>query len=153
MIDEYIVDYEEYPAIGAGGFSYLNGTLYANTFSVDEYIRRSKEGRMSVAQSTRFSRANRMRYRFMMQLFGLRLDKAQWRRDFGVSVAGGLPAEYGFFKAVGAFDKDDAEQLTLSPRGRYLLVALMREFFIGVNSLRDQARATLPPQERKLAFG
>jgi coproporphyrinogen III oxidase-like Fe-S oxidoreductase len=153
MIDEYIVDYEEYPAIGAGGFSYLNGSLYVNTFSVDEYIKRINSGAMSAVGTKRFSKTDRMRYRLMMQLFGLRLNKQQWLQDFGVSVAQGLPAEYSFFKAAGAIVTDDPEFITLTPKGRYLLLALMREFFIGVNGLRDQARSTLPPAERELLFG
>jgi len=89
----------------------------------------------------------------MMQLFGMRLDKRQWVRDFGCTVEQGLPAEVAFMKMAGAFDIDDVEQTTLTPKGRYLLVAMMRQFFIGVNSLRDQARASLPPQERELLFG
>ena len=153
MIDEYIVDYEEYPAIGSGGMSYLGNCLYVNTFSLREYGQVIDEGRMSVMGRTEFSKRDRMRYRFMMQLFGLRLDKAQWRQDFGCSVAGGLPAEYAFMKMVGAFDRDDEECITLSPKGRYLLVAMMRQFFIGVNSVRDAARAALPSDERQLLFG
>ena len=94
-----------------------------------------------------------MRYRFMMQLFGLRLDKKRWQEDFGCTVASGLPAEYAFMKSMGAFDVDDAEQITLTPKGRYLLVAMMRQFFIGVNSVRDKARAALPEDERNLLFG
>ncbi|MDR1358138.1 MAG: radical SAM protein [Coriobacteriales bacterium] len=152
MIDEYIINYEEYPAIGAGGFSYLSGSLYANTFSVDEYIRRLESGQMSVKQRSRFSKTSRMRYRLMMQLFGLELDKAAWKRDFGVGVAAGLPAEYAFFKAASAFAVDNKARITLTPKGRYLLVALMREFFIGVNGLRDLARSTLPPEEQDLVF-
>jgi coproporphyrinogen III oxidase-like Fe-S oxidoreductase len=152
MIDEYIINYEEYPAIGAGGFSYLGGSLYANTFSVDEYIRCIESGQMSVKQRSRFSKTSRMRYRLMMQLFGLELDKTAWKRDFGVSVAAGLPAEYTFFKAAGAFAVDDGARISLTAKGRYLLVALMREFFIGVNGLRDLARSTLPPQEQDLVF-
>ena len=37
MIDEYVVDYEEYPAIGSGGITYLGANLYVNTFSVRDY--------------------------------------------------------------------------------------------------------------------
>ena len=81
-----------------------------------------------------------MRYRLMMQLFGLRLDKKRWEQDFGCSVMQGLPAEYLFLKAAGAFNKDNEEEITLSSKGRYLMVALMRQFFIGVNSVRDEAR-------------
>ena len=140
MIDEYIVDYEEYPAIGSGGLSYLDGGLYVNTFSVEEYNDLIEAGRMSVIGKTPFTTSDRMRYRFMMQLFGLQLDKRQWERDFGCSVAAGLPVEYSFFKLVGAFAFEDDEKILLTPRGRYLLVALMREFFVGVNKVRDEAR-------------
>ena len=152
MIDEYIINYEEYPAIGAGGFSYLGGSLYSNTFSVDEYIKQVNSGQMSVTQVNRFNTTSKMRYRLMMQLFGGQLNKGEWKRDFGRSVALGLPVEYTFFKAVGAFAQDDSEQITLTPKGRYLLVALMREFFIGVNGLRDIARSSLSPEEQQLLF-
>ena len=153
MIDEYIVDYEEYPAIGSGGLSYLDGALYANTFSVKDYNKLIEGGRMSIIGRTPFTKWDRMRYRFMMQLFGLRLDKKQWRRDFGCSVARGMPAEYAFFKLAGAIAYEDEDKILLSPKGRYLLVALMREFFIGVNKVRDEARASLDTEERELLFG
>lgn len=153
MIDEYIVDYEEYPAIGSGGMTYLGHTQYVNTFSLREYNEAIESGRMSIMGKATFSKRNRMRYRFMMQLFGLRLDKRQWKRDFGCSVAAGLPAEYSFMKLSGAFARDDDECITLTPKGRYLMVVMMRQFFIGVNGLRDQARATLPGEERELLFG
>jgi coproporphyrinogen III oxidase-like Fe-S oxidoreductase len=152
LIDEYIVDHEEYPAIGAGSFSYLNGRLYVNSFSVDDYIRRVDSGRLSVIGSRRFGKGDQMRYRLLMQLFGLRLDKSRWQQSFGVSLSHSLPAEYSFFKLAGAFASETVSEITLSPKGRYLLVALMREFFIGVNSLRDQARAAAPGRESELLF-
>jgi coproporphyrinogen III oxidase-like Fe-S oxidoreductase len=153
MIDEYVVQYEEYPAIGSGGITYLNGRLYVNTFSLREYGQAIEEGRMSIMGRVDFNIHDRMRYRFLMQLFGLRLDKLQWERDFGMTVEYGLPAEMAFMKAAGAFATDTAEELTLTPKGRYLVVAMMRQFFIGVNNLRDQARAALPGEERELLFG
>lgn len=152
MIDEYIVDYEEYPAIGSGGLGYLDGSLYINTFSIKDYNRTIEEGRMSVVGRTAFAKRDRMRYRFMMQLFGLRLDKKQWERDFGCSVAVGLPAEYAFFKLSGAISYEDDEKILLTARGRYLMVALMREFFIGVNKVRDEARASLDAEESAALF-
>ena len=153
MIDEYVVDYEEYPAIGSGGITYLGENLYVNTFSVREYNEAIEAGHMSMMGKTTFSLRDRMRYRFMMQLFGLRLDKRQFERDFGMSVERGLPVEMGFMRACGAFATDNADELTLTPKGRYLVVVMMRQFFIGVNNLRDQARAALTGEERELIFG
>ena len=143
MIDEYVVDYEEYPAIGSGGITYLGDNLFVNTFSVNDYNAAIAAGRMSLMGKTTFSKRDRMRYRFMMQLFGLRLDKVAWERDFGCTVEAGLPVEMAFMKASGAFDRDTRDELTLTPKGRYLMVVMMRQFFIGVNNLRDQARAAL----------
>lgn len=153
MIDEYVVNYEEYPAIGSGGITYLGSNLYVNTFSVMEYNQAVESGRMSMMGKTTFSLRDRMRYRFMMQLFGLRLDKREFERDFGVTIERGLPVEMAFMRASGAFATDDANELTLTPKGRYLVVVMMRQFFIGVNRLRDQARAALTGEERELIFG
>jgi hypothetical protein len=57
-----------------------------------------------------------------------------------------------FFRAAGAFERED-EVLTLTPKGRYLTVAMMRTMFANLNSLRDRARAALAPDERQLLFG
>ncbi|MCL2631751.1 MAG: radical SAM protein [Coriobacteriia bacterium] len=153
MVDEYIIDYEEYPAIGSGGLSYLDGSLYVNTFSLQQYHEKISSGCMSLSGRTVFSKYDQMRYRFMMQLFGLRLDKQQWQQDFGCSVSAGVPAEYYFFKTIGAFDHEDKNEIIVNSKGRYLMVALMRQFFIGVNGVRDQARAALTTSERELLFG
>lgn len=153
MIDEYVVDYEEYPAIGSGGITYHGENLYVNTFSVVDYNKAIERGSMSLMGKAKFSKKQRMRYRFMMQLFGLRLNKVQFKRDFGCSVEAGLPAEMAFMIANGAFATNTPEELTLTPKGRYLMVVMMRQFFVGVNNLRDQARAALTGDEKKLIFG
>ena len=151
MIDEYIVDYEEYVGIGSGALSFLRGTIYGNTFSLSEYERRIDSGRMALVKAgSPYGRKALMRYRFVTDLFGLRLDKRKFLRDFGVSVERGLWAEVAFMKAVGAIDRDDDECLTLTPMGRYLLLVMMRETLATSNEQRDAARAALPVEERML---
>jgi coproporphyrinogen III oxidase-like Fe-S oxidoreductase len=153
MIDEYIIDYEEYVGIGSGAFSYLDGSIYVNTFSLRDYGKLIAQGRGGVTASRTFGQRERMRYRFLMQLFGLRLDKRDFARDFEMSIERGLWKEMAFMRAAGAFATDTPEELTLTERGRYLMVAMMREFFVGVNNVRDQARAALTTEERQLLFG
>ncbi len=153
MIDEYIVDYEDYVGVGSGSFSYLDGAIYVNTFSLRGYEGAIDAGRTAVDAARGFSRRERMAYRLMMELFGLELDKQAFEASFGVTPERGLGAEVTFLRTAGAFDRDDAEVFTLTPKGRYLLVAMMREFFAGVNAFRDQVRAALPPEERALLFG
>lgn len=153
MIDEYIVDYEEYVGIGSGAFSFIDGAIWVDTFSLGGYERLVDEGKMALTGVRRFSPRELMLYRFLMGLFGLRLDKRSFMRDFDEPIERALLPVISYMRFVGAFETDDERFLTLSPKGRYLLVAMMREFFAGVNNVRDQAREALPAEERKLLFG
>jgi coproporphyrinogen III oxidase-like Fe-S oxidoreductase len=151
MIDEYIVDHEEYVGLGSGSFSYLDGGLYVNTFSIKDYAQRIDSGQLSVLKYRRFSKVERMRYRFLMDLFGGQLDRRQFRADFGLPIEAGLPAEMAFMRLSGAFAGHNGtgeELLTLTSTGRYLLVVMMREFFSSMDKVREQARMALDPTER-----
>ena len=151
MIDEYIVDYEEYMGLGSGAMSYLGGRIYNNTFSLDDYRTRIDEGRTAVAKAGKpYSKRGRMRYRFVTELFGLRLDKEKFKRDFGVSIERGLPVEMAFMKLAGGFAENSERWVTLTPQGRYLLLVIMRETLATSNDHRDHERELLPAHERAL---
>lgn len=152
-VDEYAVSYEEYPAIGSGSISHLDGCLYVNSFSIADYNRAISNGAMPVMGRTKLAKRDLMRYRFLLQLYGLRLDKKQFERDFGCSVEQGLSAEMFFMRLNGAFATDDENELTLTPKGRYLTLVMYRQFLSGMNNLRDQARAALTGPEHELLFG
>ncbi len=145
MIDEYIVDSEEYVGIGSGSFSYLNGSLYVNHFSINQYSTAVHAGRLGVNARKEYDRLSQMRYWFMMNLFGMNFDRQAFRKRFGLSIWSGLGLEMLFMTLIGAFNKNDSSQLTR--RGQYMSVVMMREFFSGVNNLRDLARKNLSPLE------
>lgn len=140
LIDEYIVESKEYLGIGSGAFSYLDGALYVNTFSLDAYRQAIAQRRSAVTGLRRFNRMDQMRYYFMTDLFGLSLNKLAFEEHFGLPLKAALPLEMTVFGGAGAFAENSRERLVLSPRGRYLLVVMMREFFSGINRIRDQAR-------------
>jgi coproporphyrinogen III oxidase-like Fe-S oxidoreductase len=151
MIDEYIVDYDEYVGLGSGALSFVGGRIFNNTFSLDDYERRIAEGRSSIAKAGRpYSLKARMRYRFVTDLFGLRLDKRRFERDFGMPVEIGLPLELAFMRLAGGIETDDREQITLTPTGRYLLLVMMRETLAASNDHRDRERELLPAHEKML---
>lgn len=152
MIDEYIVQYEEYVGVGSGSFSYLDGCLYVNTFSLGEYDAAISAGHMSVAAQHLFGKKEQMQYRFMMELFDLKLNKRQFKQDFGMSIERALWAEMAFMALAGAFLKNETDILRLDVDSSYLMVVMMREFFAGVNTIRDQARAALAPSERLMCL-
>ena len=152
-IDEYQVNYNEYPAIGSGSITHLDGCLYVNNFSIKDYNAAIESGRMSIMGKSVMSKRDLMRYRFLLDLYKLRLDKRAFCDEFGCDVAAGLPLEMAFMRLNGAFATDDEKELTLTPKGRYLTVVMYRQFLSGMNNLRDQARAALAGPERELLFG
>ncbi|MEC4175880.1 coproporphyrinogen III oxidase family protein [Adlercreutzia sp. R7] len=152
-VDEYAVAYEECVGVGSGSITHLGGDLYVNSFGLGEYRTAIAEGRLPLLGKTALSRHDLMRYRFLLQLYGLRFDKRQFKEDFGCSVDAGLPVEMAFLRLNGAFATDDDAELTLTPRGRYLTVVMYRQFLAGLNNLREQARANLAGPERELLFG
>ncbi len=147
LIDEYIMDTEEYVGLGSGAFSYLDGTIYVNTFSLKKYAEAIQSGRRPVMGSKSYSRHNQMRYHFLMDLFGLGLDRKQFRDRFGLPVEFGLPIELAYFTVMGALDFSNPVKIRLTTKGKYLFVVMMREFFIGINEFRDQARQSLTVED------
>ncbi|NQV35431.1 MAG: coproporphyrinogen III oxidase family protein, partial [Phycisphaeraceae bacterium] len=66
LIDEYIVNHDEYIGVGPGSWGYIKGTMYHNTFSVQDYIQRGLSDESPITACRKFSKRERMRYMFML---------------------------------------------------------------------------------------
>ena len=139
MIDEYIVNYDEYLGLGSGSFGYLNGAMYANTFSIEQYINKLKSGHLPVAFKKNFSRKEQVRYDFLIQLFAGRLDIKGFNEKHTNGFCRYLWKEIYFLRLTGAIQKKGGHIL-LTRKGLYYWVIMMREFFKSVNMFRDYCR-------------
>jgi coproporphyrinogen III oxidase-like Fe-S oxidoreductase len=139
MLDEYIVEHEEYLGLGSGAFSYLDGGMYANTFSINHYLRLIEAGKSSCVRHRHMSTREQMRYHLLMQLFGGALDKAAAEERFGGRLQSMLHRELTGLHLVGAIT-DSADTIKLTESGYYLWVVMMQEFFSGVNNFRNDMR-------------
>ena len=83
--DEYIVSVDNYVGVGSGAFSYLDGTLYSTSFSLQGYEQRVRRGLSGIVACHRLGEIDRMRYTLLVRMFGLRLDRnwALARKDSG----------------------------------------------------------------------
>jgi len=140
MIDEYVVDYDEYVGVGSGSFGYVNGSCFANTFSVPEYLAKIRAGKFPLLAKKDFSKTEQIHYDFVMKLFSTALDVARAEKKFGGDFMKTLWKELIPFRLVGALVNENGT-LRLTSRGKYLWVVMMREFFTGVNNFRDMCRA------------
>jgi coproporphyrinogen III oxidase-like Fe-S oxidoreductase len=139
LFDEYIVEREEYLGLGSGSFSYLDGKLYSSTFSINHYLQLVRAGKTGTFGCLELSNRDQMRYYLLMQLFSGSLDKTAAEERFGGRFQRTLWAELTMLQTIGAV-RNTGVQLRLTERGYYIWVMLMRNFFTGVNNLRDQMR-------------
>jgi len=142
MIDEYIVDYDEYAGLGSGSIGYLNGTCYANTFNIRQYIAQVERGEMPLMASRDFGLKDQIRYDFLMKLFGMKLDIPALQKKYEGQFLKHIWLDLVAFRLVGGLRYDPPDYY-LTPSGRYYWVIMMREFFISVNNFRDFCREQL----------
>ena len=139
LIDEYIIDHDEFIGVGSGAFSYLDRRLYSTTFSLNQYRRLIAAGGSAVTQSKRLSAKERMRYDFLVRLFGLSLPYADVRRRYGRAFWWRMAPELTAMRALGAI-RFGADGIGLTDTGMYCWLLMMAEFFNAVNEFRDQMR-------------
>jgi coproporphyrinogen III oxidase-like Fe-S oxidoreductase len=139
MIDEYITDRYEYLGLGSGAFSYLNGNFFASTFSINHYLRLIEAGKTSIVRKRATSRLEQMRYYLLIRMFGGSLDPEAAERKFDGGFRRGIRRELIALRLLGAI-RNCGGRLQLTDRGYYIWIIMMREFFTGVNKLREEMR-------------
>jgi len=140
--DEYIVDADYYVGVGSGAFSFLDGTLYTTTFSLETYAQRIAQGLTGITTRHRLSSGDLMRYTLLMRMFGLRLDREWALRRHGPRFFRRLWGELRTLEWLGAATRDE-RGWQLTERGMYWLMLMMSAFFESVNDYRDAMRARI----------
>ncbi|HEX5330293.1 coproporphyrinogen III oxidase family protein [Sulfuricurvum sp.] len=130
IIDEYVIERSEYVGIGSGAFSFIGDTLYANTFSLPEYADALTHKRLPITHSLAFPKRAIRQYRMMVELFGLSPDREH------------LWMETLFLKLFGRVHGGK-----VSARGSYLFSVMMREFYNGMDYVRETMRRDLKKED------
>jgi menaquinone C8-methyltransferase len=136
MIDEYIVDSPDYAGAGAGSVGLVDGNFYVNAFAVENYIRKIDDGKFPLIRYRRLSGTEHVYYYFLTKLFGLSVNKAQFKKDFGKSIDAKLFKELLVMKMYGLI-KDDGENIVVTDKGMFSVSIMARNFFASLNTLRE----------------
>lgn len=139
LVDEYVVEFEEYAGLGSGAIGYLYGTCYSNTFDINGYIASLEKGKLPLQASRKFDLHDQMSYDFLMKLFSTKLNIEAMQKKYEGRFLKTMWKEIAAFEIVRAY-RYFPPYLHLTPYGRYLWVIMMREFFIAVNNFRDYCR-------------
>jgi coproporphyrinogen III oxidase-like Fe-S oxidoreductase len=136
MIDEYIIDYDDYIGVGAGSVSFLGGDFLVNSFSLEGYHRLISEGRLPIVRMRRLSATEHYRYYMLTRFFGMGLNLMQFKQRFSSDIHAKLWAELLFFKAAGIISEKDG-LISINRQGMYPVGTMMKEFFASLNTLRE----------------
>lgn len=130
IIDEYVIERSEYVGIGSGAFSFIGNTLYANTFSLPEYAEALSAQRLPITHAITFPKRAIKQYRMMVELFGLSPDREH------------LWMENVFLKLFGRVHNGK-----VTAQGSFLFSVMMREFYNGMDYVRETMRRDLKNED------
>lgn len=135
MIDEYIIEFDDYIGIGAGSVSMVKGNFYVNSFSLERYGEMVTNSKFPVVGWRQLSAREHLRYYLLTKLFGLQIDTRKFYQRFKADINDKLRVELSFLKLFGLVQGDEVIRVT--QKGMYPVGVMMREFFAALNSLRE----------------
>ena len=135
MIDEYIIDFDDYIGIGAGSVSIVKGNFYTNSFSLDKYEAFLSNNRLPIVGWRKLTERENLYYYLLTKLFGMEVDKRKFYQRFHADIQEKLRKELLFFRLFGLVQGE--EKISVTPRGMYPVSVMMREFFASLNNLRE----------------
>ena len=135
LIDEYIIDYDDYVGVGAGSVGFLNGDFFVNTFSLEKYDELITGGKLPIVSWRQLSEREHLRYYMLTKLFGMSLDPEKFRERFNADINQKLRLELAFFGMFGLVK--DNKQIEVTPKGMYTVCVMQKEFFAALNTLRE----------------
>ncbi|MFC1982847.1 coproporphyrinogen III oxidase family protein [Chloroflexota bacterium] len=135
MIDEYIIDFDDYIGIGSGSVSIVNGNFYVNSFSLEKYDELIASNKLPTVGWRKLSETEHLRYYLLTKLFGLEVDKSKFVQRFNAKIERKLRKELLFLRLFNIVQ--GKEKIQVTPKGMYPVSTMMREFFASLNSLRE----------------
>jgi len=136
MIDEYVVDFDDYVGIGAGSVSLIRNNFYVNTFSLGKYGELTSQSRLPVIRMRKLSDKELMYYYLLTKLFGMKLNTESFHQKFNADIHKKLRKELDFLKLSGVA-REQGSIIEATRKGMYPLNVMMREFFSSLNGLRE----------------
>jgi len=142
LVDEYIVDYDKFFAIGLSGIARLGKYVYVNTFSVNKYVKLVYERGFSAIRGLEVSPSEDLLYYLSTQLFGLRFCPRQIIERFGDSAVKIVSLIASILRLLGEEPAKNKCYEIKKPQSLYLLHVMQRGIYMGVNAFREWGMRT-----------
>ncbi len=136
MIDEYVIEYDDYIGIGSGSVGIVNGNFFVNSFSLEKYSQMIDEGQLPITGWRRLTEKEALRYYLLTALFGLSIDTEKFRRRFHDDIGKKLFLEIQALRNFGLIKGKD--HINVTRQGMFPVNIMMRDFFSALNGLRER---------------
>jgi len=147
VFDEYVVDYNEYIGLGSGSFSFIENTLYINTFSLQKYQEKIKKNQLSFERFQTYKLNDILYYQLMLDLFSNTLSSKKYKENYNINLQSKFKIEFFLLRTFGIMQKDSYHTTTF---GNYFFLTLLKEFYIGMDYVRETSRSNLSIKDKKL---
>jgi len=136
MIDEYVIEYDDYIGIGSGSVGIINGNFLVNSFSLEKYGEMINQGKLPIAGWRKLTAKEALRYYLLTALFGLSVDTEKFHRRFHNRIEKQLLFEIQALRTFGIIEGKD--RLRVTRKGMFTVNIMMRDFFSALNGLRER---------------
>jgi coproporphyrinogen III oxidase-like Fe-S oxidoreductase len=136
MIDEYIIEFDDYVGIGSGSVSIVGGRFYVNSFSLDRYSELVSRGKLPIIGWRDLTEREALRYYLLTALFGMSVDASKFERRFGARIGRKMGLELNALRLLGLVEGRD--RIGVTRRGMFPVNIMMRDFFASLNGLRER---------------
>ncbi|AXX92103.1 coproporphyrinogen III oxidase [Malaciobacter molluscorum LMG 25693] len=133
--DEYVSTYNEYIGLGSGGFSYLDGNLFVNSYDLDNYENLLNIKKDSTIAKSTFTKKQMIQYYFLCTLFSGSFNIKKYERLFDINLEKYLKKEIFLLKKLD-FIYIENEVIYLTKKGKYLLIVVMANFYSKMDKVR-----------------
>ncbi|RXJ88123.1 coproporphyrinogen III oxidase family protein [Arcobacter sp. CECT 8985] len=133
--DEYVSNHNEYIGLGSGGFSYLEGNLFVNSYDLDNYEKLLNKRKDTIIAKSTFNKKEVIQYYFLCTLFSGSFNIKKYYETFNIDLEKYLKKELFLIKKLDfVYEKEDV--LYLTKKGQYVLTVIMANFYSKMDKVR-----------------
>ena len=137
LIDEYIIDYDKFFALGISGIGRLGSYAYANTFSIKKYAKLVEKRGFSGTKALHIAPSEDMLYYTSTQVFGLRLCPSILVERYGERGAKFAAFIAAALRMLGEKPSIDGCYYVKGGPAMYLIHIMQRSIYMSVNMFRE----------------
>ncbi|MGC9047136.1 MAG: radical SAM protein [Caldisphaera sp.] len=138
IVDEYIIDNDDFIGVGTGAMSHLSQYYYANSFSLEKYEKMINNGKFSISLLRELNLKDQIYIYLIYRLYSLKINKKEFETKFNHDIYHYLRSEINLLSFLGII-KDDGNYFKVTNNGKYYSNLFMKYLYINISNIRKYA--------------